>query len=118
MFPDCVWDVTYKQSDIKNAVRFFPYETLRRWLTVHVAKVEVSIDQRSSVVEVLGHVIQPVGLHAFHALVTVLNPERHLDSVVLHLALSDGWMVVQSKQFHPWKDTAEKQKHCYWFNSV
>lgn len=70
-------------------------------LTVHVAQVEVSIDQRRSIVEVLRHVIQPIGLHAFDALVTFLNPERHLDSVVLHLALSDGWMVVQSEQFHP-----------------
>lgn len=112
--------------DIKNAVRFLLYDTLGPksfswetpefcsnrepcWLTVHVAQVEVSIDQWGSVVEVLGHVIQPVGLHAFDTLVTVLNLKRHLDSVVLHLALSNGRMVVQSEQFHPLRDTTENK---------
>lgn len=104
--------------DIKIAVSFSPCETFcptsfsweisvfcsnreSRLLTVHVAQVEVSIDQRGSIVEMLGHVIQPVGLHAFDALITVLNPQRHLDSVVLHLALSDRRVVVQSEQLHP-----------------
>lgn len=70
-------------------------------LTVDVPEVEVSVHQRGSVVEVLGHVIQPVGLHALDPLVAVLNPQRHLDSVVLHLALSDRRVVVQSEQLHP-----------------
>lgn len=71
------------------------------WLTFYIAQVEVPIDQRGPVVEVLGHMVQPVGLHAFDPLITVLNPQRHLDGVVLHLLFSDGWMIVQSEQIHP-----------------
>lgn len=81
------------------------------FLTVDVAEVEVSVDQRGSVVEVLGHVIQPVGLHALDPLVAVLNPQRHLDSVVLHLALSDRRVVVQSEQLHPCWHTTENKKN-------
>lgn len=109
---------------IKIAVSFFPHETFRPtsfswenavfcsssewcWLTVHVAQMEVSIDEWGSIVEVLGHVIQPVGLHAFDPLITVLNPQWHLYSVVLHLALSDWRVVVQSEQFHPCWETTE-----------
>lgn len=80
-------------------------------LTVDVPEVEVSVDQRGSVVEVLGHVIQPVGLHALDPLVAVLNPQRHLDSVVLHLALSDRRVVVQSEQLHPCWHTTENKKN-------
>lgn len=78
-------------------------------LTVHVAQVKVTIDQRGAIVEVLGHVIQPVGLHTFDPLVTVLNLQRHLDSVVLDVPLSDRRVVVQSEQFHPCWDTEENK---------
>lgn len=81
------------------------------FLTVDVPEVEVSVHQRGSVVEVLGHVIQPVGLHALDPLVAVLNPQRHLDSVVLHLALSDRRVVVQSEQLHPCWHTTENKKN-------
>lgn len=81
--------------------RLSPLRSESCQLTVHVAQVEVSVDQRGSVVEMLGHVIQPVGLHTLDPLVAVLNPQRHLDSVVLHLALSHRRVVVQSEQLHP-----------------
>lgn len=77
--------------------------------TVHVAQVEVSVNQRGSVVEVLGHVIQPVRLHSSDALVVVLDPQRHLDCVVLHLAFSDGRVVVQSQQIHTCRTRTENK---------
>ena len=97
--------------------RLSPLRSESCQLTVHVAQVEVSVDQRGSVVEMLGHVIQPVGLHTLDPLVAVLNPQRHLDSVVLHLALSHRRVVVQSEQLHPCWHTTEnkKKKPSRWF---
>lgn len=77
--------------------------------TVHVAQVEVSVNQRGSVVEVLGHVIQPVRLHSSDTLVVVLDPQRHLDCVVLHLAFSDRRVVVQSQQIHTCRTRTENK---------
>lgn len=67
-------------------------------LTIDIAKVKVSIDKTGAIVEVLGHVIQPVCLHAFDAVVAVLNLQWNLDGVVLHLSVPDRRLVVESQQ--------------------
>lgn len=112
------WNLNTACVEIKIAVSCIPPETFcptyfssekslfcsnneSCWLTICIAQVEVSIDQWGSVVEVLRHVVQPVGLHAFDPLITVLHSQWHLDSVVLHLALSDRRVVIQSEQLHP-----------------
>lgn len=47
-------------------------------LTVDIAQVKVPVDKRGPVVKVLGHVVQPVGLHAFDPVVAVLDLQRNL----------------------------------------
>lgn len=60
--------------------------------------MKVPVDKRGSVVEVLGHVIQPVGLHPFDPVAAVLNLQWNLDCVVLQVGVSDPRVVVQSQQ--------------------
>lgn len=72
-------------------------------LTVVAAQVEVAVDQRGAVVEVLRHVVQPVGLHPLHALVPVLHLQGDLHGVVLGLALPHRRVVEQGQQLHPWR---------------
>ena len=69
--------------------------------TVVATQVEVAVDQRSAVVEVLGHVVQPVGLHPLHTLVPVLDFQRDLHRVVLGLALPCRWVVEQGQELQP-----------------
>lgn len=75
--------IGYKSSQVSTLLK-----PRRVELTFHVSQVKVPVHQRGSVVEVLRHVIQPVGLHALHALVaTGRHLQRHLDGVVLDVAL-------------------------------
>ena len=67
-------------------------------LTVDAAQVEVSVDQRGPVVEVMGHVVQPVGLHASDPVAAVLDLQRDLDGVVLDVPVPDWRAVVKSQQ--------------------
>lgn len=60
--------------------------------------MKVPVDQRGSVVEVLGHVVQPVGLHPFDPVAAVLDLQWNLDCVVLQVGVSDPRVVVQGQQ--------------------
>lgn len=77
-------------------------------LTADIAEVKVSIHQRGPIVEVLGHVVQPVGLHPFDPVVAVLDLQRNLDCVVLHVCVPDWRVVVQSQQLRSCWDATEK----------
>lgn len=79
-------------------------------LTVDLAQVEVSVDQRGAVVEVLGHVIQPVGLHPSDPVVAVLDLQRNLDGVVLQVSVPDWRLVVERQQLRPCGDATEKER--------
>lgn len=108
----------------KAVQRFGHYCTIPMFLTFNltadVAQVKVSIDQRGPVVEVLGHVVQPVGLHPFDPVVAVLDLQRNLDCVVLHVSVPDWWLVVQSQQLRScWDATgkniqSQKMGVCSW----
>ena len=91
---------------IKNPLYTFcvtwcPKTTCSGVLTVVAAQVEVAVDQRGAVVEVLGHVVQPVGLYPLHALVPVLHLQRDFHCVVLGLALARRRVVEQGQELHP-----------------
>lgn len=66
--------------------------------------MEESVHQRGAVVEVLGHVVQPVGLHPFDPVVAVLDLQRNLDRVVLDGSSPARRVVVEGQQLRPCGD--------------
>lgn len=105
--------LTWKATLSPKAVQSFGYYyTIQMFLTfsltVNIAQVKVSIDKRGPIVEVLGHVVQPVGLHPFDPVVAVLDLQRYLDCVVLHVSVPDRRVVVKSQQLCSCWDATEK----------
>lgn len=66
--------------------------------------MEESVHQRGAVVEVLGHVVQPVGLHPFDPVVAVLDLQWNLDRVVLDGSGPARRVVVEGQQLRPCGD--------------
>lgn len=71
----------------------------KAFFTVVFAQTEVAVDQRGSAVEVLRHVVQPLGLDGVTSLAARLHPQRHLHRVVLQRPLASTRVVKQAKKF-------------------